>query len=197
MHSPTDKTAPKKRFLQRTLSKISMENLLPKMDETKLNLEDIGRQYWNEDQAYWLNPLSSTMVEPWLTKLTAFTPSTDKPGEYDFFKSIYVTIMPRFGSYMIMVIKRRKVPIIQAKLKAWKIIRELYQRKIIKTPENSSNWSYTPPILILQPVKNLNIELPGVETLETVKYTQAHIKLKIPDRRKRTNTTKKNEHNIQ
>ena len=159
---------------RRTLSRYSMEQLIPTIKED-LCITESMRKFWQNTEAFWINYRNTKFIETWLTAKHIFKQNND--GKCDLFKDIYATILPKFGTYIIIIIKKRKVKLETAKRRLSNIISEFYEKHILK---HINGTEFLPPAVIFQPRITIHKTLTVAENLEIAKCIKAKTTKKMP-----------------
>ena len=152
-----------------------MEQLIPNIKENLCITENMEK-FWQNTGAFWINYRNTKFIETWLTAKNIF--KQDNNGTCDLFKDIYATILPKFGAYIIIIIKRRKVKLKTAKRRLNNIISELHDKHVLK---QFNGTEFSPPAVIFQPKTIINKTLAVAENLETVKHIKAKTTKKCPN----------------
>ena len=152
-----------------------MEQLIPNIEENLCITKNMEK-FWQNTNAFWINYRNTKLIETWLTARNMFKQNNN--GTYDLFKDIYATILPKFGAYIIIIIKKRKVKLQTAKRRLTNIISEFHDKHVLK---RLNGTEFSPPAIILQPKTTINETLAVAENLEIVKHIKAKTTKKCPN----------------
>ena len=144
-----------------------MEKLIPNIKE-ELCITDNMENLWQNTEAFWINYKKTKFIETWLTEKQVF--KQNNTGKSVLFKDIYATMLPKFGTYIIIIIKKRKVKLKTAKRRIDNIISEFHNKHALK---QSNETEFSPPAIILQPKAIINKNLTVAENLEIVENIKA------------------------